>query len=195
MSKPRYQGVKDKDFPRFELGEHCTGRLMAGDIQNKKGPCLTHTPINVFDLTFEGEDDIELSLSSGSNTVIFVLRGEVSIEQNKYAKKNLIAFSREGRLLKYLETKNCKVLVLNGEPIDEPIFAHGPFVMNTREEIIQAINDYQSGKNGSPLVGSFPINYGDILSFTPMTNFSSVLTYTCKIGEKNPVNNYCQNHD
>ena len=148
MSTPRYQGVKDKDFPRFKLGENCEGRLIAGEVENKNGPCLSHSPINVFDLTFNQDEDVELNLKEATNTVLFVLRGQVELESKSYGAKNLFAFSREGEKIKIHAQADTKILVLNGEPIDEPIFAYGPFVMNTRQEIIEAINDYQSGKMG-----------------------------------------------
>ena len=148
MAAPRYQGIKDKEFPRFSLSKNCEGRLIAGEMQNKNGPCLSHSPINVFDLTFNQTDDIEINLKKGTNTVIFVLRGQIELENKSYSEKNLLAFSRDGELIKLNAKASTKILVLNGDPIDEPIFAYGPFVMNTRDEIIEAINDYQSGKMG-----------------------------------------------
>ncbi len=148
MSSPRYQGVKDKDFPRFMMGENCEGRLIAGEVDKKNGPCLTHSPINVFDLSFSRNEEISLPVGEGTNTVIFVLRGKIEIDSTNYHQKELLVFSREGQEIRIKGEAKSKILVLNGEPIDEPIFAYGPFVMNTREEIIEAINDYQSGKMG-----------------------------------------------
>ena len=148
MTQPRYQGVNDQQFPRFKKGTFCEGRLIAGVMESIQGPCQTHTTINVFDLTFNQSEKIDLKLNEGTNTVIFILKGEIEIDSKKFSSKELLAFSREGELIEISGTQNTKILVLNGDPIDEPIFAYGPFVMNTRDEIIQAIHDYNSGKMG-----------------------------------------------
>ena len=148
MSSPNYQGVKDQQFTRFILGSSCEGRLIAGEVEEKKGPCSTHTAMNVFDLSFQSQESISIQLEEKTNTVLFVLRGSIEIDKKSYGEKEILALSREGEDLLVRGEKGSKVLVLNAEPIDEPIFAYGPFVMNTREEVVQAFDDYQSGKMG-----------------------------------------------
>ena len=77
------------------------------------------------------------------------MRGELEIENNLYKDKNILVFDREGNQLSFNVSDDFKGLILNGEPINEPIVAHGPFVMNTEEEIYQAFSDYKNGKMGS----------------------------------------------
>lgn len=148
MSKPRYQGVKNNEFPRVPLdgGEL---KVFAGEFAGKKGPCETFTPINLYAVEAMENCKIDLHLKSGTNTLILVMEGEVEFDGQKYGEKSLLVFEREGELIDLNASQPSRFLVLNGDPIDEPIYAHGPFVMNTKEEIIQAIHDFQAGKMGT----------------------------------------------
>ena len=77
------------------------------------------------------------------------MSGEIEIENNTFKDKNILIFEREGNEVAFKVANDFKALILNGDPIDEPIVAHGPFVMNTKEEIYKAFTDYQNGKMGS----------------------------------------------
>lgn len=147
MSAPRYQGIKDHEFPRVKLdgGEL---KIFAGEFRDKKGPCKSFTPINLYGIETQQDCHIELPLAEGSNTLVLVMQGSVVAGRKKHTEKSLLVFEREGNEVSLQAAPGTRLLVLNGEPIDEPIAAHGPFVMNTREEIIQAIHDFQSGKMG-----------------------------------------------
>jgi len=163
MGPHRYQGLKDSEFPRVELSPKAKARLIAGELLEKTGPCLTHSKMTVFDLDINSGGSCELSFEEGTNTLIFVLRGELKIQGHKAKELNLIVFERGGNTIR-LEAlndhenpdshkyngnkKDVKILILNGMPINEPIFAYGPFVMNSKEEIVQAIDDYNNGKMG-----------------------------------------------
>ena len=162
MGPHRYQGIKDKDFPRIEINPNAKARLIAGDFMGKSGPCLTHSRMTVFDLDLKRGQNCEFDLEEGTNTLIFVLRGKLKIQSERAKELNLFIFERSGKTicLEALDEDNIddssqinnqtdvKLLVLNGSPINEPIFAYGPFVMNSKEEILKAIEDYNAGKMG-----------------------------------------------
>lgn len=152
MSKPRYQGLLDKDFPRLNFTEGIArGRLVAGDFHGRRGPAFTETPMRVFDIDFLKSGEIRFDLPEKTNTLIFALRGEAELqgsEQGHLAHRELAVFGRDGTQIQIKADTDARFLILNGEPIDEPVVAYGPFVMNSKEEIEQALRDYSSGKMG-----------------------------------------------
>lgn len=150
LSAPGYQSLLDKDFPRLSLGA-ASGRLVAGALGNQQGPARTHSPITIFDLKFDEAGVSEFELPSGFTSLTFTLEGEVRVgaDEQKIAPGQLAVLDPAGRgTVRLLGNKSARVLVLSGQPIDEPVAAYGPFVMNTREQIVQAMRDYQSGKMG-----------------------------------------------
>lgn len=154
MTQPRYQGVSSEQIPSVELADGVRARVIAGAFQKTKGPCATHTPMNVYDLTFAATTTkqprvVTLDLPEGTNTLLLVLRGPATIAGQDVGAGEIAVMSREGSQVP-LEAgaTPARILVLNGQPLSEPMVAHGPFVMNTKQEIEQAIRDYQSGKMG-----------------------------------------------
>ena len=97
----------------------------------------------------KNKSQISLKIEEKINTILVILRGNIQVESKSYKDKSVIVFSQKGKLLKFKTSKNFKALLLNGEPIDEPIVSYGPFVMNNKKEIEQAITDYQNGKMGN----------------------------------------------
>lgn len=150
FTKPRYQGFTSAEIPSVELQKGAQARIYAGQLAGKTGPCLSHSVMNVFELTLSGAaaGNIQIPLAEGTNTLILVLRGDVSIVTQRCASGEVAVLSREGTIVTFSSKESARMLILNGEPLNEPIVAHGPFVMNTSEEINQAIADYQSGKMG-----------------------------------------------
>lgn len=150
MSEPRYQPLLDRQFPRLELGA-AEGRLIAGTLAGQTGPGQTHTAITTFDLRFHEDGTSEVELPAGWTTLVFPLEGDVTAGANResIASRHFGVFDRndEGPVQLHAN-RGARVLVLAGEPLDEPVVAYGPFVMNTREEIGQAFRDYQSGRMG-----------------------------------------------
>ena len=150
MVPPRYQALTDDSFPRLALGS-AQARLIAGELGGCQGPALTHSPVTMFDLEFTDSGATTFELKPHTTTLIFVLRGQV-IAQGKQPIESgdlmIMERTKPGSIT--LESSDsARLLILNGMPLHEPVVAHGPFVMNTRAEIIQAIHDYQSGKMGS----------------------------------------------
>ena len=150
MSAPRYQPLLDREFPRVDLGA-AEARVIAGELGTDKGPAKTHTPISVLDLRFHEDGATELELPVGWTTLVFPLEGDVGAgpEREEIPSRHFGAFDREDDgPVQIHAKKDARALVLAGEPLGEPVVAYGPFVMNTREEIIAAFEDYQSGRMG-----------------------------------------------
>lgn len=150
MGAPRYQPLLDRDFPRLRLGA-AEGRLIAGSLLDEVGPAKTHTPITAFDVRFDQRGTTEAELPEGWTTLVFPLEGDLTAgpQRDSIPSRHFGVFRRdEGGVVQLHADAGTRALVLAGEPIAEPVFAYGPFVMNTREEIIEAFRDYESGKMG-----------------------------------------------
>ena len=150
MSAPRYQGIVSDQIPRAELGGGSFARIIAGELNGTKGPALTFTPINLFDLRLKAGEPVELALPEGQNAGLVLLKGEVLVNSSTsvQGEAQLVLLSPGGAGVTLQAKQDSILLVLTGEPINEPVASYGPFVMNTQEEIRQALQDYQAGKMG-----------------------------------------------
>ena len=148
MAAPHYQEILNKDIPVVKLNDNgVIIRVIAGDYAGTKGAALTFTPINLWDMRMNTGHKVDLQLSAGFTTMLLVLQGTVRVNGTETIKnKELAIFGCEGDLITLEATSDTICLVLNGEPIDEPIVGQGPFVMNTQDEIDQAIADYRAGR-------------------------------------------------
>lgn len=150
MSAPRYQTILNADIPNVEL-EGGAGRLrvIAGACQGRRGPARTFTPVELYDLKLLAGHRAEMNLPDGHNTSVFVVRGLVSANGSRDAgEAELIVCKRNGSSVVIEAREDSRLLILSGQPIEEPIARYGPFVMNTKAELVQAVNDYQAGKMG-----------------------------------------------
>lgn len=150
MSAPGYQTILDKDVPAIELAEGAGRvRVIAGSSLGHKGPARTFTPVELYDLQLKAGKRAVLTLPEGHNTSFFVLQGRASVNGSQAAgDAELIVCTRNGSQVAVDAHEDSLILVMSGEPIDEPIARYGPFVMNTKAELIQAVQDYQAGKMG-----------------------------------------------
>ncbi|MEY4557538.1 MAG: hypothetical protein RLY42_713 [Pseudomonadota bacterium] len=153
MTAPAYQAILSQSIPEIELS-NSSGliRVIAGEHEGHLGPAKTFTPMNVFDIRLKKGEELVLPVADGWNTSVVVLRGalESAGESGSVAKDaKMLMFSQDGADIKIKALEDSVALLLSGEPIDEPIVGHGPFVMNTRQEIDQAINDFNRGAFGS----------------------------------------------
>ncbi len=151
MSQPRYQEILAKQIPVVDLGGG-TGsvRVIAGQFQDVRGPAQTFTPLDVWDVRLAAGVTAEIPVRDGYFAALAVRRGAVRINGSQSAASGELAvFERQGAGVTVECDEDAELLFLAGEPIDEPIVAQGPFVMNTREEIHQAYADFQSGRMGS----------------------------------------------
>ncbi len=150
MSEPRYQGILSAQIPRVELGPGAFVRVIAGDLNNVKGAAKTFTPVNVFDVRLEKGAKGEINLPEGHNSAVILLQGELVVNGSSRLNgdSRVAILSRSGESVSLEATESSTVLVLSGEPINEPVASYGPFVMNTQDELRQAVEDYQAGRMG-----------------------------------------------
>lgn len=151
MSQPGYQGLVDADIPSVDLPDGAGRvRVIAGEFQGHRGPARTFTPIEVWDIRLNQGGRARLQVPEGHTLVVVVLRGTVQVNDGTVAREaQLLLFERDGSEFEIEANNDASVLVLAGEPIDEPIVGYGPFVMNTQAQIEQAITDFQSGRFGA----------------------------------------------
>ena len=150
MSAPGYQTILNGDIPVIDLdGGVGQLRVIAGSFLGHKGPAHTVTPVELYDLQVKAGKGVTLALPEGHNTSILVLQGSASVNGGQVAgEAELIVCTRNGSQITVVAHEDSRLLVMAGEPIEEPIARYGPFVMNTREELMQAAQDYQAGKMG-----------------------------------------------
>jgi redox-sensitive bicupin YhaK (pirin superfamily) len=149
MSTPRYQGILSGQIPRVELGAGAYARVIAGELQGVKGPAKTFTPVNVFDVRLREGAHGELDLPPNQNSAVVLLRGDVLVNGAALKGEAEIAVLSPPGEQVLLEAKSeSLLLVLSGEPINEPVASYGPFVMNTEAELRQAFEDYRAGRMG-----------------------------------------------
>ncbi|WP_458378438.1 pirin family protein [Pseudomonas chlororaphis] len=150
MAAPGYQTLLDGDIPAIALKDKAgTLRLIAGEFDGVKGPARTFTPIDVWDIRLNSGKPLTLDLHQGRNTALVLLRGTVQVNGQELVREGqLVLFERDGDQLSLEANNDAVMLLLSGEPIDEPIVGHGPFVMNSEAEIHQAFVDFQSGRFG-----------------------------------------------
>jgi redox-sensitive bicupin YhaK (pirin superfamily) len=145
MTPPRYQAIVSSDIPTVEL-PGARARVIAGELAGVRGPASTFTPVNMWDVRLDAGAELELPLPEGHNALIAVLSGHVTIGGEPLGEAEVAHFSTEGEGATLRADGDTMLLVLTGEPIDEPVFGYGPFVMNTEAEIRQAIDDFNSGR-------------------------------------------------
>lgn len=148
MAPSGYQGIVSSDIPVVNLPDNSgTARVIAGEFDGAKGPAKTFTPINMWDVKLNDGADVTLPMPEGHTTMVVVLSGHLTVNGSLDANAaEMILLSRDGADVTLHAEGKTTLLVLTGEPIDEPIFGHGPFVMNTEAEIRQAFVDFQSGR-------------------------------------------------
>ncbi|WP_434113262.1 pirin family protein [Paraburkholderia caffeinilytica] len=152
MAAPGYQSIVAGEIPSVELPEGAgLVRVIAGNYAGNDGPAHTFTPMDVWDVRLNAGRGATLTLPAGRTLALVVLRGQVRVngDERVVSDAQLVLLEQEGTDVHLDAISDATVLVLSGEPIDEPVAAHGPFVMNTTEEIRQAVEDFNGGRFGS----------------------------------------------
>lgn len=149
MAPPRYQELPGDAIPCVDLPEGAgTVRVIAGDFEGTKGPAKTFTPINVWDVQLAENGSAEFDVPESHTALVVAQSGGVVVNGSELGAVELAQLDRAGTKLRLEAGPASRLLILTGEPIGEPVSGQGPFVMNTREEIHQAIRDYQAGNMG-----------------------------------------------
>ena len=156
MTKPGYQAVTKADIPEAML-DGASVRVIAGSLAGyglqpdliAKGGATTFTPMNVWDIQIKVGQTVSLPQPEGWTTLLLVQSGTVTVNGSQPASAaQLVMLSRSDTNVDITASKDTQLLLLAGEPINEPVFGYGPFVMNSREEIVQAFDDFNAGKFG-----------------------------------------------
>ncbi len=148
LSRPRYQDLAAAEIPSVEVsGGHV--RVVAGEFRGTRGPAETFTALNVWDVRLAAGGEVEVELPPGHNAGVVVFTGRARVnETHEIADAEMAWLDVEGERVRVQATDDSEILLLSGEPLGEPVVAQGPFVMNTGQEIYQAVKDFQSGKMG-----------------------------------------------
>ena len=149
MSPPKYQAIKNSEMKNVDLGQNGFIEVIAGEFNGEKGPATTFSPVNLMNAKLKSGGKAEFSFPANFNTAALVIEGNIMVNgEEKVPTDHLVLFQNEGETFTIEAAEDSIVLILSGEPLNEPIYPHGPFVMNTREEIIQAFDDFNKGKFG-----------------------------------------------
>jgi redox-sensitive bicupin YhaK (pirin superfamily) len=150
MSAPRYQTLLNANIPQVDLAEGAGRvRVIAGSFEGHDGPAATFSPVNVWDVRLHAGRKAVLKVPQHYTAAIAVLRGSVAVNGSKPAgDAELLVLDRTGDEIHFDALADTTLLLLSGQPIAEPIVGYGPFVMNSRQEIETAMNDFQRGKFG-----------------------------------------------
>lgn len=149
MTSPKYQEITQAMMGKLVLAnDKGVIEIIAGECSGIKGPASTFTPIQLYNARLKKDANIELSFASMFNTGILIIEGSVKINGETSPTDHFVLFKNEGELIVIEAEEDAVLLILSGEPINEPIAQYGPFLMNTWDEVEQAINDVSAGKFG-----------------------------------------------
>jgi redox-sensitive bicupin YhaK (pirin superfamily) len=149
MSAPKYQEITNTKMGKYELpDDKGVVEVIAGEYKGVKGPAFTFTPMQVYNARLRKDAAIQLSFSKEYNTGILIIEGTVVINGESAPADHFVLFKNDGELIDINASEDAVLLVLSGEPINEPIVQYGPFLMNKWEELEQAIDDVNAGKFG-----------------------------------------------
>ena len=149
MSTPKYQAITNEELGKYQLPhEGGVVEVIAGEFKGVKGAASTFTPIEMYNARLKKGVSVAFDLPSTFNTGILVVEGEIKVNGEKAGADNFILFKNEGEIISIQADEDSVAFVISGEPINEPIATYGPFLMNTHEELEQALEDFNQGKFG-----------------------------------------------
>jgi len=150
MTKPKYQGITNQQMGKYKIPENGgIVDVIAGELNGVKGPAYTFTPIEMYNIRIKKGADLTINLPDNFNTGILIIEGKVKVNGTQEAQvDHFVLFKNDGESITLNALEDSILLVLSGEPIHEPIAPYGPFLMNTKEELMQAFEDFNTGKFG-----------------------------------------------
>lgn len=150
MSAPKYQAISKSQMTRVALpNKDGEIEIIAGEYNTKKGPAFTFSPIHMYNVKLKKGAKTELSFPKNFTTSLLTIEGSSKINNDAIAPQDhFVMFGNDEEMFTIEALEDSILLILSGEPLKEPIAAHGPFVMNTREELIEAFDDFNKGKFG-----------------------------------------------
>jgi redox-sensitive bicupin YhaK (pirin superfamily) len=149
MTAPKYQEITNSVMGNYAIPDNKgVIEVIAGEYNNTKGPASTFTPLQVYNARLKKGAKVELNFPSTYNTGILIIEGAATINDKVAPADHFVLFKNDGEVISIETTEDAILLVLSGEPINEPIAQYGPFLMNTWEELEQAISDVSAGKFG-----------------------------------------------
>ena len=149
MSPPKYQAIQNSEMKKVDLGENGFIELIAGEYQGEKGPATTFSPVHLMNAKLKKGGKADFSFPANFNTATLVIEGNIVVNGEENAPTDhFVLFENEGENFTIEASEDAVVLIISVEPLKEPIFHHGPFVMNNRNEILQAFDDFNQGKFG-----------------------------------------------
>ena len=148
MSEPHYVGLQQADIPTVALAGGGTLDVIAGEWQGQSGPIKSLTGVFMSTLALPAGSQAQLPVAPGRQVFLYVVSGDVTVGGEPAKAHHLIEVDRDGDHLTIEAASDARLLFGHGDVIDEPVYSHGPFVMTTREEIVQAVEDYQNGQFG-----------------------------------------------
>jgi redox-sensitive bicupin YhaK (pirin superfamily) len=151
MDKPHYQAITKSNISEYKIDENgSVVRIIAGEFNGIKGAATTYTPINMFDIRLNKGAKISFDVTASHNSMALITKGSVKINDSESVKHmDNVVFKTDGETVIIEAIEDAMVFFISGEPINEPMARYGPFVMNTKEEIMKAMEDVNSGKFGS----------------------------------------------
>lgn len=150
MSTPKYQAIENDKMSKVPLpGNAGYVEVIAGEYEGTKGTASTFSPMHIFNAHIKKGGKAGFRLPADFNTALLVIEGEIIVNDTiKVETDNFVLMANDGEQFSIKASENAIVLILSGQPLNEPIAAKGPFVMNTQQELMQAFSDYNSGKFG-----------------------------------------------
>lgn len=144
-----YQAITSAEMKNIPL-ENNGGNVhvIAGSFNGEAGPAKTYSPVNLFDIKMKAGGKTTFSIPANHNTALLLINGNATINGENAKEHSFVLFGNEGEEITVESSEDAVLLLISGEPINEPIASYGPFVMNTQEEIMEAIHEFQSGKYG-----------------------------------------------
>ena len=149
-AQPGYQSLTADAMGKVILPEgQGIVNVIAGNFNGTRGPAHTFTEVSLFDIKLKQDAVVNTQLPGNHNTAALVIEGAVKVNGTTATEHSFVLFKNEGEEISLEATADSVILLMSGAAIDEPIASYGPFVMNTQQEIVAAIEEFQSGKFGT----------------------------------------------